>query len=187
MGSPAEGRDQPKIYVIWNHAFKVLRPLKVIELYAVRVVCTPRGLERHLHLKVRLRSGKNGVMTDVLVDTGAQVSVVQQGVCPEECVGADAQPVRLQGAIGKTMGGGTQQAKISVEIWEHDCLNRPDLAKGLSLSGNFDTADITHGDLIISYDFIVIHAIGALPGLGGIGGAIMAAHRPQPREFSLYR
>ena len=47
------------------------------------------------------------------------------------------------------MGGGTHEATISMEFWEHERLNRPDLAKRSTLSGNFYVADITDWDMIM--------------------------------------
>ena len=61
------------------------------------------------------------------------------------------------------MGGGTHEATISMEFREHERLNRPDLAKRSTLSGNFYVADITDWDMIMGYDFMVGNAIGALP------------------------
>ena len=60
------------------------------------------------------------------------------------------------------MGGGTHKATISMELWEHERLNRPDLAKRSTLSGNFYVADITDGDMSMGYEFMVENAIGAL-------------------------
>ena len=72
-------------------------------------------------------------------------------------------PVRLKVAKGEIMGGGTHEATISMEFWEHERLNRPDLAKRRTLSGNFYVAHITDWDMIMGYDFMVGNAIGALP------------------------
>ena len=69
--SPADGHDQPKIYTIRDHTLEVLMHPSVLELHAVRVVHTPNGDERQVHLKVRVRCGKKEVIADVLVDTGA--------------------------------------------------------------------------------------------------------------------
>ena len=71
--------------------------------------------------------------------------------------------MRLKVADGKFMGGGTPEAPISMDFGEHDCLNRPDLAKRIVLSGDFYAADISHWDVIMGYDFMVSKAIGALP------------------------
>ena len=55
--SPVDGQDQPKIYTIRDHTLEVLMHPDVLELHAVRVVHTPHGDERQLHLKVRVRVG----------------------------------------------------------------------------------------------------------------------------------
>ena len=60
------------------------------------------------------------------------------------------------------MGGGTHEATISMDLWEHERLNRPDLAKRSTLSGNFYVADITDCDMIMGYDIMVGNAIRAL-------------------------
>ena len=71
--------------------------------------------------------------------------------------------MRLKVANGEIMGGGTHEATIGMEFWEHDRLNRPDLSKRIVLSGNFYAADISDWDIIMGYDFMVSNAIGALP------------------------
>ena len=95
----------------------------VLELHAVRVVYTPHGDERQLHLKVRVRCGKKEVIADVLVDTGAQVSLVRQGLFSEEFLKPSQRPVRLKVANGEILGGGTHEATIGMVLWEHDRLN----------------------------------------------------------------
>ena len=82
--SPIEGHDQPKIYTIYDHTLEVLMHPSILELHAVRVVHTPDGDKRQLHLKVRVQCGNKGVIADVLFDTGAQVSLVQKGLFSEE-------------------------------------------------------------------------------------------------------
>ena len=158
-----DGHDQPKIYTIRDHTLEVLVHPDVLELHAVRVVHTLHGDERQLHLKVRVRCGQEELVVDVLVDTGAQVSPVQRGLFKEESLQPSRRPVRLKVANGAIMGCGTHEATISMEFWEHERLNRPDLAKRSTLSGNFYVADITDWDMIMGYDFMVANTIGALP------------------------
>ena len=161
--SPVDGQDQPKIYTIRNHTLEVLMQPDVLKLHAVRVVHTPHGDERQLHLKVRVGCGQEELVVDVLVDTGAEVSLVQRGLFKEESLQPSGRPVRLKLANGAIMGGATHEATISMEFWEHERLNRPDLAKRSPLSGNFYVANITDWDMIMGYDFMVGNAIGVLP------------------------
>ena len=105
--SPVDGRDQPKIYTIRDHTLEVLMHPDVLELHVVRVVHTPHGDERQLHLKVRVRCGQEELVVDALVDTGAQVSLVRRGLFKEESLHPSRRPVRLKVANGEIMGGGT--------------------------------------------------------------------------------
>ena len=114
--SPMDGQDQPKIYTIRDHTLKVLMHPDVLELHAVRVVHTPQGDERQLHLKVRVRCGQEELVVDVLVDTGAQVSLVRRGLFKEESLQPSRRPVRRKLANGEIMGGGTHVATISMEF-----------------------------------------------------------------------
>ena len=94
--SPVGGQDQPKIYTIRDHTLEVLMHPDVLELHAVRLVHTPHGDERQLHLKVRVRCEQEELVVDVLVDTGAQVSLVRRGLFKEESLQPSRRPVRLK-------------------------------------------------------------------------------------------
>ena len=98
--SPVHGHDQPKIYTIRDHTLELLIHPSVLELHAVGVLHTAHGDERQLHLKVRVRCGKKEVIADVLVDTGAQVSLVWKGLFSEEFLKPSRRPVRLKVANG---------------------------------------------------------------------------------------
>ena len=161
--SPVDGRDQRRIYTIRDHTLEVLMHPDMLELHAVRVVHTPQGDERQLHLKVRVGCGQEELVVHVLVDTGAQVSLVRRGLFKEESLQPSRRLVCLKVANGEIMGGGTHEATISMGFWKHERLNRPDLAKRSTLSGNFYVADITDWDMIMGYDFMVGNTIGALP------------------------
>ena len=94
--SPVDGQDQPKIYTIRDHTLEDLMHPDVLELHAVRVVHTLHGDKRQLHLKVRVRCGQEELVVDVLVDTGAQVSLVWRGLFKEESLQPSRGPVRLK-------------------------------------------------------------------------------------------
>ena len=64
-----DGEDQPKIYTIRDRTLEVLMHPDVLELHVVRVIHTPQGDERQLHLKVRVWCGQEELVVDVLVDT----------------------------------------------------------------------------------------------------------------------
>ena len=63
--------------------FDMLTPMLYIfvcrKIYGV-IRGLPHGDERQLHLKVRVRCGQEELMVDILVDTGAQVSLVRRGL-----------------------------------------------------------------------------------------------------------
>ena len=157
-----DGHDQPKIHTIRDQWLEVLMHPRVLELHAVSVVHTPHGDERQLHLKVRVRCGKKEVIADVLVDTAAQVSLVQKGLFSDEFLKPSRRLVRLKVANGEIMGGGTHEVTIGMEFWEHDRLNQTALSKRIVLSGDFYAADISNWDNSMGYDFMVSNAIGAL-------------------------
>ena len=95
---------------------------------------------------------------DVLVDTGAQVSLVRRVLFKEESLQPSRRPVRLKVANRESIW-----VVAPMEFWEHERLNSPDLANRSTLSGNFYGADITDWNMIMGYDFMVGNTIGALP------------------------
>ena len=95
-------------------------------------------------------------------------------------------------ASGEIMGGATHEATIGIGFWEHDRLNRRDLAKGVVFSGNFYAADIFHWDIIMGYDFLMSKCDWSSPspcnvGSRGQGASYLAIYRPCPRIFSVHR
>ena len=154
-----DGQDQPKMYEIPDHTLEVLMHPSVLELHAVRVVRTPHGDELQLHLKVRA----DGSVPDVLVDTGAQVSLLRNGLFPDTCLKSTDRPVSLKVANGRIMGGGAREAELGLEFSKHDRLDRPDQAKHLMVHGKFYEADLSDWGIIMRYDFMVSNSAGALP------------------------
>ena len=111
------------------------------------------GRERQLHLKVRALCGEVEKVFDVLVDTGAQVSLVKAGLLPPECFTDSRKPVRLKVANGQYMVGGTKEAAIGLQFVNHRELSRPDLGKEILLQGRFYEAEMDW-DMIVGYNFL---------------------------------
>ena len=95
--SPMDGHDQFKIYTIRDHTLEVLMHPSALELHDVRVVHTPHGDERQLHLKMRVRCARKEVIANVLVGTGAQVSLVWRGFFFERISEAQQKTGALEG------------------------------------------------------------------------------------------
>ena len=120
------------------------------------------GRERQLHLKVRALCGEVEKVFDVLVDTGAQASLVKAGLLPPECLTGSRKPVRLKVANGQYMVGGTKEAAIGLQFVNHRELSRPDLGKEILLQGRFYEAEMDW-DMIVGYDFMMETDSGVLP------------------------
>ena len=120
------------------------------------------GRKRQLHLKVRALCGEVEKVFDVLVDTGAQVSLVKAGLLPPECLTDSWKPVRLKVANGQYMVGGTKEAAIALQFVNHRELSRPDLGKEILLQGRFYEAEMDW-DMIVGYDFMMETDSGVLP------------------------
>ena len=120
------------------------------------------GRERQLHLKVRALCGEVERVSDVLVDTAAQVSLVKAGLLPPECLTDSRRPVRLEVANGQYMVGGTREGAIGLQFLNHRELSRPDLGKEILLQGRFYEAQMDW-DMIVWYDFMMETDSGVLP------------------------
>ena len=103
------------------------------------------------------------MIADVLVDTGAHVSLVWNGLFPDTCLKSSDRPVRLGVTTGGIMAGGAREAERGLDFWEHDRLDRRDQAKRLMLHGKFCQTDLSDWDIIMGYDFMVSNSAGALP------------------------
>ena len=71
--------------------------------------------------------------------------------------------MRLKVANGAIVGGGSREAGVGLEFWQHDRLDRPDQAKRLMLQGNFYEGNLPDWDIIMGYDFMVSNSAGAVP------------------------
>ena len=154
----ADGQPEPIVHDLHQLLIELLERLEILGLHAVRRV----GRERQLHLKVRALCGEVGKVFDMLVDTGAQVSLVKAGLLPPECLTDSWKPVRLKVANGQYMVGGTREAAIGLQFVNHRELDRPDLGKEILPQGRFYEAQ-TDWDMIVGYDFMMETDSGVLP------------------------
>ena len=111
----ADGQPEPIVRDLHQSLAELLERPEILSLHAVRRV----GRERQLHLKVCALCGEVGKVFDVLVDTGAQVSLVKAGLLPPECLTDSRKPVRLKVANGQYMVGGTKVAVIGLPFVNH--------------------------------------------------------------------
>ena len=146
----ADGQPEPIVHDLHQSLFELLERPEILSLHAVRRI----GRERQLHLKVRALCGEVGKVLDVLVDTGAQVSLVKAGLLPPECLTDSRKLVRLKVANGQYMVGGTKEAAIGLQFVNHRELSRPDLGKEILLQSRFYEAEM-EWDMIFGYDFMM--------------------------------
>ena len=154
----ADGQPEPIVDDLHQSLIEILERLDFLSLHAVRRV----GRERQLHLKVRALCGEVEEAFDVLVDTGAQVSLVKAGLLPPECLTDSRRPVRLKVANGQYMVGGTKEAAIGLQFVNHPELSRPDLGKEILLQGRFYEAQMDW-EMIVGYNFMMETNSGVLP------------------------
>ena len=154
----ADGQPEPIVHDLHQSLVEIVERPEILSLHAVRQV----GRERQLHLKVRALCGEVEKVFDVLVDTGAQVSLVKAGLLPPECLTDSRKPVRLKVAKGQYMVGGTKEAAIGLHFVNHRELSRPDLGKQILLQGRFYEAEMDW-DMIVGYDFMMETESGVLP------------------------
>ena len=146
----ADGQPEPIVDDLHQSLTELLERPEILSLHAVRRV----GRERQLHLKVRALCEELETVFDVLVDAGAQVSLVKAGLLPPECLTDSRKPVRLKVANGQYMVGGLREAAIGLQFVNHRELSRPDLGKEILLQGHFYEAQM-HWDMIVGYDFMM--------------------------------
>ena len=131
-----------KLYRIPDGIIEYLTDAKVIETPAGTTSTLSRGVRQvvikpHQHrpqvpFKIGLMENRDGghqllltihiTIEDVkrtvkaLIDTGAQVSIVRQGLLPDECFRAARKPLLLKTASGELLPGGQRVASLLMEI-----------------------------------------------------------------------
>ena len=154
----ADGQPEPIVHDLHQSLVELLERPQILSLHAVRRV----GRERQLHLKVRALCGEVEKVFDVLVETGAQVSLVKAGLLLPECLTDSRKRVRLKVANGQYMVEGTKEAAIGLQFVNHRELSCPDLGKEILLQGRFYEAEMDW-DMIVWYDFMMETDSGVLP------------------------
>ena len=154
----ADGQPEPIVHNLHQSLIELLERPEILWLHVVRRV----GRERQLHLKVRALCGEVQKVFDVLVDTGAQVSLVKAGILPPECLTDGRRPVRLKVANGQYMVGGTREAAIALQFVNHRELSRLDLGKDILPQGRFYEAQMDW-NMIVGFDFMMETDSGVLP------------------------
>ena len=153
----ADGLVEP-ITHDWHQAL-----IELLERPEILCLCPVHRVpwERQLHLKICALCGEVERVFNVLVDTGAQVSLVKAGLLPPECLTTSRRPVRLKVANGQYMEGGTREAGIALQFMNHCELSPPDLGKEILLKERFYEAQMDW-DMIIGYGFMMEKDSGVL-------------------------
>ena len=136
-----------------------------LDVLEVRQVCQQRQL--HLKIRCRVAGQSQDLILSVLVDTGAQVSLIKRGIISPELLQRASQPVRLKAANGGYMDGGTEEVMLEMDMVRHDRLSRPDLGQEVQLQGKFYVADMPW-DIILGYDWLLQHECGPMPHTPGL-------------------
>ena len=155
-GSPGpqlEAADGPLEAITHDLHQSLIELLDRPEILSIYAVCR-FGRERQLHLKICALCGEVELVFNMLVDTGAQVSLVKAGLLPPECLTASQRPIRLEVANGKYMVGGTKEAEITLQFVKHRELSCTDLIKEVLLKGRFYEAQMDW-DMIVGYNLMM--------------------------------
>ena len=97
----ADGQSEPIVHDLHQSLVELLERPEILSLHAVRRV----GRERQLHIKVRALCGEVEKVFDVLVDTGAQVSLVKAVLLPPECLTDSRKTCQAEGGERPVHGG----------------------------------------------------------------------------------
>ena len=151
---------QPGQYCLPSRITEILINRAILELHAI---CQVRK-HRQLHPRVRgVSSAGERRIFEVLVDTGAQVSLVHRGLLSSRALRCSAAPVTLKVVNGEIIEGGLDEAGISPEFVCQEQLLRPDLGHKHQIKEWFYKADLPEWDMIMGLDFLDIAHARVLP------------------------
>ena len=115
----------------------------------VRVLRNPEGRETQLRISVRLENNhKEVVQCPALIDTGAEICVIQKGLVPEDLLRPAQRPLRLVGANERRLEGGDREVTLTLCTWGVNMGSKKKYE--LRISTIFYVADIKD-PLILSY------------------------------------
>ena len=121
-------------------------------------------LQLMLHLRVLLPNGRRQVM-DMLVDTGAEASLIRKGLVSSELFSEAEQKLCLVTASGQRLPGGDRIVNLGMEFYQ--LVGGRELEEVARLEGEFYEADIKV-DAIISFPWLLHNRIGIFPHLGAL-------------------
>ena len=81
-------------------------------------------------------------ISEILVDTGDQVSLVRRGLLSSRSLRRSAARVTLRVANGKIMEGALDEAEVSLEFVRHEQLSRPVLGHKHEIKNLFHEANL---------------------------------------------
>ena len=104
---------------------------------AMRALHAIRQVGKHRQLLLRSSSGGEEQIFEILVHTGAQVSLVRRGLLSSRSLRRSAAPVNLRVANCEITESGLNEAEISLDFVRHERLSRPDLGHKHQIKGLF--------------------------------------------------
>ena len=112
----AADRPPPVTYTLYEHLIELLEAPQKLEPLAVRLV----GGEQQLHLRFRVSCQGVERFVSVLLDSGAQVSLLRTWPFPASCIKMSSNPVHLKIANGQYMGEGRFEVNLEIEFLSHE-------------------------------------------------------------------
>ena len=125
----------------------------------------------NVQLRVQARAKHRDVqkVVSILIDTGAEVSLVKKDLFPASCLQRAAKPVRLTTANASNMSGGQQEALLTLEF---DAVDKTSGSKvTISTPCLLYEADIAQ-DVIVSYAWLAVRNFDVCPNRHGVQGTI---------------
>ena len=150
---------RPMQYCLPSRVTGILMNPAILELHAIRQVSKHRQLH---HRVCGVSSAGRERIFEVLVGSGAQVSLVRKGLRSSQFLRRSASPVTRRVDNVEIMEGGLDQAEISLEFIRHEQLSRTDHGHKHQIKGLFYEADLPEWDMIMGFDFLDIAHAGVL-------------------------